>query len=275
MMKIFLYIVISISVLYANTEQAQKNPYIKSDNIIADTINMLKGSSPVSEYQLGVQYAAQFVKDKMYASSHKRVVYLNNIMNNLTLSSDKPYVYNGYKLILVHNSSFNAYALPGGIIIINDGVFKHLKNEDQIAAILAHEIGHIQEKHNINTADTKTLTNLGKIGALYAVGKNVDNGMLQMVSLSLTSSFTDKVENGYDVDMEAEADALGVKIMTKAGYDPQEFINVLNILKDTTNSYGGANYPEDRVERIKELIVDNSIDQKAKVDRTKRYTSIR
>lgn len=250
MKRILLIILIFSTFLSAN----KNNSPLESTNIVSDSINMLKSKNPEYEYTMGIELATVMNKDEIYPVNDNKVVYLTNILNNLVLSSEKPYMYDGYKLLLVRNDNFNAFALPGGIIIINDGLFKYLDNEDQLAVIISHEIGHIQERHSIETNKGSILNDIAKISAALAVSKKIENNQIQALAFNISTKMTNSIENGYNVDMEAEADSIGVKIMNNAGYDPNEFINVLNKLKTITNNYGGANYPEDRVGRLENII---------------------
>lgn len=250
-MKKILFI---LFIFILNLEANRNNSPIQSSNIVSDTINMLKSKNPESEYLIGIELATSMNKDEIYPINDSKVIYLNNILDNLVLSSEKPYMYDGYKLILVKNDNFNAFALPGGIIIINDGLFKYLENEDQLAVILSHEIGHVQERHSIETNKGSILNDIAKISAALAVSKKIENNQMQNLAFNISTKMTNSIENGYNIDMEAEADSIGVKIMNHAGYDPNEFINVLNKLKTITNNYGGANYPEDRVGRLGNII---------------------
>lgn len=111
------------------------------------------------------------------------------------------------------------------------------------------------------------------------VDKKVKNEKMKNFAEGSFAKIYDSIKNGYDIEHEAEADELGVKLMAKAGYDPKEAINVLEKLKKVTNSYGGANYPEDRKERISDVIASLSYDEektlKNKKLRTKRFKKYR
>lgn len=272
MKKIFLLISF---IIFIYAENIEKEPIINSTNIIGDTVNMLKSKDPKSEYLLGIDLATSIIKDEIYPVNHKKVIYLKNILNNLVLSSETPYVFDGYKIILVKNNTINAFALPGGIIIIHDGLFNYLKNEDQFAAILGHEIGHIQEKHSIESNRSSLISDIAKVGAALTLVKKVENNIIQNLAFGISSKITNSIENGYNVDMEAAADAIGINIMYIAGYDPNEFLNLLNILKDNTNDYGGANYPEDRYIRLEKIIKTLKLENTKNEVRLRRYESIK
>lgn len=242
---------------------------------IGNTIKILENMTPEEEYSLGKIQVTQLIGDKLYSANSPKVTYLNSIVNTLILSSNKPYVYDGYKVILIENKSFNAMALPGGIIIVNDGIFENLSNEDQLASILAHEIGHIQEKHNLDADKSIKADDAVAIGSMMGVSKHVDNKYVQVVTVSVLDKISDSIVSGYGVLQEAEADTLAMNLMSNAGYDPNEFLITLNKLKETTNSYGGANYPEDRLSRLEPILKNLNYNKdeviKSKELRTKRF----
>lgn len=247
----------------------------KDVDYIDNTLQILQNTTPEKEFILGKKLITQSITDEMYPFDSPRVKYVNKIINSLILSSNRPYIFDGYKVILVKNNSFNAHAYPGGIIVLNDGVFKNLSNEDQLAAILAHEIGHIQEKHNLTADKSYKVEDAMEIASVLGLSKHVDNGYAQTISYSVVKGFSKKIVDGYGVDQEAEADELGLTLLSKAGYDPIEFINTLKKLKEITNSYGGANYPNDRLSRLEKLVEKLDYDKKkvleSKFLRTKRY----
>lgn len=266
---------ISITLLFGVFSTATAN----QKDVVGNTFKMLKDMSPKDEYELGINFATKFIKDKLYYSKHAKVKYLNKIVNTLVMSSTRPYIYDGYKVLLVKNKNFNAYALPGGIIVVNDSLFKYLKNEDQLAAILSHEIGHIQERHNLDSINNERMNDTMKVTAALAAKNNIDSGLGQNLAFGVFSGMANSIENGYDVEHEADADALGMSLMAKAGYDPKEFITVLKKLKKIKNSYGGSKYPKDRLSRLENLVstldYDSKLVSKNKNKRTKRFKSIK
>lgn len=264
MKKIVLFLMCSL-LLYGQSNK----------DYIGNTIKILENMTPEEEYSLGKIQVTQLVGDKLYSANSPKVIYLNTIVNTLILSSNKPYVYNGYKVVLIENKSFNAMALPGGIIIVNDGIFQNLSNEDQLASILAHEIGHIQERHNLDADKSLKADDAVAIGSMIGVSKHVDNKYVQVATVSVLDKISDSIVSGYGVSQEAEADTLAMNLISNAGYDPNEFLITLNKLKETTNSYGGANYPEDRLSRLEPILKDLNYNKdeviKSKELRTKRF----
>jgi predicted Zn-dependent protease len=126
----------------------------------------------------------------------------------------------------------NAFALPGGKIGVYLGLFKHARNEHQLAAVLAHEVGHVLADHSNMRASQSTLREVGKVAALLA---GVNPAALEAAELA--------AELGlflpFGREQESEADALGLMLMARAGFDPEESVYLWRNMDD-----GGASVPE-------------------------------
>ena len=145
----------------------------------------------------------------------------------------------------------NAFALPGGKIGVHSGMFEVARTEDQLAAVLAHEVGHVVARHPseqisqnaaIQTALSSTGLTDGVIGQVAQLATGVG-------SLSFSRKH------------EAEADRIGLEYMARAGYDPRAAIDLWrNMQQASANAERPPEflsthpYPEDRIEAIKEAL---------------------
>ena len=113
----------------------------------------------------------------------------------------------------------NAFALPGGKIGVNTGMFKVAKTEGQLAAVLGHEIGHVMAHHSAERMSREMAVQLG-IQALGTAGSmaQYSNLMAQAATLGLILPFSR--------EQESEADEIGLINMARAGYDPREAIDL-------------------------------------------------
>jgi predicted Zn-dependent protease len=126
-----------------------------------------------------------------------------------------------YFIKIIDEEDINATALPGGYIYLFKGVLDHAENDDQVAGVIAHEIGHITAKHGLKRMQASygaLLLQLAAIESRSSIGPGVN--------LALTSLFFE-----YSQQDEFEADKLGVKYMEKAGYDPKQMMGFLETLK--------------------------------------------
>jgi beta-barrel assembly-enhancing protease len=119
-----------------------------------------------------------------------------------------------YRYRVLNSSVPNAFALPGGYIVINRGLLVGLSNEAEMAAVLAHETGHVTAKHSLAGYQRATAANVLVAGVVLAAGGRTG---VQEVS-GITASL---IENGFSRDQEREADWLGIDYMVKAGYNPE------------------------------------------------------
>ena len=131
----------------------------------------------------------------------------------------------------------NAFALPGGQCFITTALFAQLDNEAQLAGVLGHEIGHVIERHS---AERMAKSDLGRsLVTAVAVGASGDGGGYTAAQVAqMANQF---IQMSYGRDQELESDSYGVAYMVKAGYDPEEMIKVMEVLKKAS---GGGKQPE-------------------------------
>ena len=131
------------------------------------------------------------------------------------------------RIYLAHIPDFNAVMFPTGFTVIFSGLLLRMRNEAQLAGVIAHESGHFLRRHQIRAwRDLKRKSDIFSIGALLAgvaggaAGVNTGD-VIQLAELgTLISLFS------YSREMEAEADAMGARLIAEAGYPPVEMANV-------------------------------------------------
>jgi len=121
-------------------------------------------------------------------------------------------------------SDVNAFALPDGYIFVNRGLLAYLESEDQIAAVVGHEIGHVVAHH---AAKKGLMSGFGNVAGFVAA---VITGVGQVRETA--NEATDTLVSGYGREMELQADQLGGEFIAKAGYNPFAMIEVIQVLKD-------------------------------------------
>ncbi len=128
-----------------------------------------------------------------------------------------------YSIRVVDEDEMNAFSLPGGYIYINKGLIDRVGNDDQLAAVVAHELAHVVAKHSMKRLQ-------GAYGATLLTGAAIlsGNGALA-AGVNLTSSSL-LFQNSRDDEF--EADRLGVKYMRQAGYDPSQMKVMLSKLAE-------------------------------------------
>ena len=136
--------------------------------------------------------------------------YINRVGQRLVKNSDKPDM--TFTFTIIDSPDINAFALPGGYIYINRGLLAYLDNEAELAGVLGHEIGHVTARH---TARRETRMERDRAAS---VGVGLLTGSL---SAAIMTDLLGKVgQQAYSRGQEAESDKLGLKSITRAGYDP-------------------------------------------------------
>ena len=139
-----------------------------------------------------------------------------------------------YRLLLQRDdSTINAYALPDGRLILTTGLLHALPSNDSnaLAFVMAHELSHLERRHPERLATQDTLTNVG-LGLLVRNQGDLVRGAAGVGSRLLTS--------GYSRGMETEADASGLELMRRAGYNPRGAITTLELFRRLEASRGQA-----------------------------------
>jgi predicted Zn-dependent protease len=132
-----------------------------------------------------------------------------------------------FRIYLAHIPDFNAMMFPTGFGVVFSGLLLRMRNEAQLAGVIAHEAGHFLRRHQIRSwRDTRRKSDIFSIGAMVAGVGGAAGGMylgdyVQLAQLgTLLSLFQ------YSRAMEAEADAMGLKLLENAGYPPVEMPTV-------------------------------------------------
>jgi len=140
---------------------------------------------------------------------------------------------NAWEVSLFENDQANAFALPGGKMGVFTGLLNVATNQHQLAAVMAHEVGHVLARHSNERASQTALRNIGLAAAQQA---GVSDGALQLIDFGANLGFF----LPFSRVQESEADELGILLMARAGFDPQESINLWNNMA----AAGGARPPE-------------------------------
>ena len=135
-----------------------------------------------------------------------------------------------YSFAVVEHEKVNAFALPGGYIYVHSGLLERVESDDELAAVIAHEVGHVSARHSIKRYE-------GSLGAqllqLAAIASNQTAGRGVAVAIQST-------QLAYARRAELDADRLAVKYLRLAGFDPQAmltFLKKLNELPDRGSRY--------------------------------------
>ena len=209
--------------------------------------------SPEQEIAIGLQSAPEMAQQYggLYPSQDYQdlVDKVGNRLVNNSVAKETPYHFDFH--LLRDPETINAFALPGGQVFITYGLFSKLQDEDQLAGVLGHEIGHVIARHSAERMAQQGLTQ-GIISGVM-VGSDANAGQMAAMIANV-------INMKYGRGDELESDNLGVKFMIDAGYNPEEMIGVMEILKAAAGPNRVPEFqsthpdPENRIERIREAI---------------------
>lgn len=176
------------------------------------------------------------------------------VRNTVAAESGYPYEFT----LLDDDSTVNAFALPGGQVFITNALYQQLENEDQLAGVLGHEIGHVIARHGAQHIAKQELTQ-GLTGAVILATYDPDNPGSQRTA-QIAVLIGNLVNMQYNREDELQADWLGVCLMSEAGYDPSEMLTVMNILAAASQGNRPPEFfsthpnPENRIQSIQAAI---------------------
>jgi len=129
-----------------------------------------------------------------------------------------------FSFTLLDSPDINAFALPGGLIYVNRGLLAYLDTEAELAGVLAHEIGHITERHH---SRRKTASLTSKVAAVSAYILTGSGDVYDAASM-----YGAEIISGFGRDVELEADSAGAEYLHQTGYDVDSMLSVIGVLKD-------------------------------------------
>lgn len=214
-----------------------------------------KSPSQAEEVALGREItgnllgAAPLVKD---AALQK---YVNSVGRWVASQSERPNL--PWRFGVIESDDLNAFAAPGGYVVITKGLYKKMTNEAQLAGVLGHEIGHIVAKHQLKVLQKQQLLNFGAGILSSKVGK--DNQLANKV----IGSGAEISARSLDKSAEYEADRLGLSYATRAGYAPYGLVDVLQELSLTNANDGSIAllfkthpHPDERLASLSDAVGD-------------------
>jgi predicted Zn-dependent protease len=176
--------------------------------------------------QLGAQSFAETKAKQKISSNARQNAYVQCVVNALVAQLDPQWRSTRWEAALFQDEEPNAFALPGGKVGVNTGIFTVAKNQNQLAAVIGHEIGHVISRHHEEriTRQLGAQTGLGVLGALAgaAYGSGAASAVQQVGGMSTQTLF---LLPGSRVQ-ESEADVVGQRLMARAGFDPAQAVDL-------------------------------------------------
>ena len=233
------------------------------------TVNDITGEtqhismSPEQEIAMGLQSAPEMAQEfgglsrDQQAAAIVKQVGSDVVQHSAAIKT--PYQYDFH--LLADQQTINAFALPGGQIFITEALLYRLTsdgktlNKDMLAGVLGHEVGHVVARHSAEKMAQMELAQ-GLTGAATMATYDPSNPNSAYIAQAVANMISLK----YGRDQELQSDNLGVRFMLESGYDPENLIGVMEILKQASGPNRTPEFqsthpdPENRAERIKEAI---------------------
>ena len=217
--------------------------------------------TPDQEIALGLSATPSLIKkfggDKVDPRLSSYVTEVGSRVVSRSVASKSPYQFRFH--VLDDPETVNAFALPGGQVFITTGLLKRLSAENQLAGVLGHEVGHVVGRHGAEHLAKAQLTS--GLSTAFVIGADDPNSRYDHTRNAAVAMAVGSLVNlKYGRGDELESDALGVRFMAEAGYDPKGILGLMNVL---AASGGGGSapewvsshpHPENRISKLNELL---------------------
>ncbi len=208
---------------------------------VKKVITSFKDISPEQEYYIGRAVGANVAGKYRVYDNQKATMYINTLGQTLAQASDRPETFGGYHFLILDSDEINAFAAPGGLIFITRGMLRCTESEDAVAAVLAHEIGHVQHQHGLQSIKKSRFSSMATDLALDALQSKTGGAASMLTGVfqdSIDDITTTMIANGYSRKFEKKADKTAIEILKRVGYDPNGLIDMLNVMKERLNPKG-------------------------------------
>jgi len=232
------------------------------------------------EYYLGRSVAAKILSQYPVYENDRLTTYVNKVGTAVSYTSDRPEIYGGYHFLVLNSEEINAFACPGGFIFVTRGLLSTCQDEEALACILAHEVGHVCAKHGLKAIKKSRLMDAFDV-LLTETSKHYSQEQLSKLTGAFDGALGDIVDqlvvNGYSRQQEYEADQLSLRYATSAGYAASGLTESLEAMASSTQKSTGAGFfkthpdPNDRLEKVRGEISSKGYSGSPDPSRTKRF----
>ncbi|RLA06825.1 MAG: hypothetical protein DRQ51_08100 [Gammaproteobacteria bacterium] len=187
--------------------------------------------------KIGLKYYRKLIRSPSYIDDEIVNDYVQNLTNKITNVAG--FGDFEFKTLVVKSPNLNAFALPGGYIVLNTALIKKCDNESQLASVIAHEIAHITQNHHARLFKKSSKNNLKMLGAILAaiiLADSNPNAAGATMYAGLAGS-TQNILNNTRAH-EIEADSFGIKFLAKAGFNPYGMVEFFDKLPKDGNDDG-------------------------------------
>lgn len=249
--------VAALALAYAAQAPALSRLGSGADRILGLGDKVAKANEEMSEPEeiaLGRELAARVLGAAPLVEDAELQRYVNRVGLWVAMQSERPNL--PWRFGVISSTDVNAFAMPGGIVLITSGLYDRLRDEAELAGVLGHEVAHVVQKHQLEAIKKASGQALFQDMAGEAISSSNDQ---------LVREFGDEVLNagmnifakGLDRNDEYDADARGMVLAARGGYNPFGLAGVLQTLDASGGAEGGMALmlsthpsPADRIERL-------------------------
>lgn len=255
---------IRITILLASllfAAQISAEPQFKLD--IGKAFSALKNTKsaivPLTEQEeiaLGQGVASNLMSLAPLVADKEVQQYVNRVGRWISLHSERPDL--PWTFAVLDHDDVNAFAAPGGYVVLTKGILLKLRNEAELAGVLAHEIAHIVRKHHLNAIQSSS----GKLALKEGASLLMDaKGKTDQRLLTAISAGTEIYGKGLDKEDEFDSDRVGIVLAARAGYDPYGLPAALQTLQSITSDSSSLQLmlethpkPNDRLAQLDQIM---------------------
>ena len=225
------------------------------------------------EIIFGREIAAIVLSDRKLSPNSVLNRYLNLVGHSIARHANRPEL--EYSFAAVESSEINAYAAPGGYIFVTTAALAMMENEAELAAVLAHEIAHVSDRHIVKTLDIRADDESMTAIVSKIVGSTAETTSVvfyQAVDYALAILF----DKGLEIQDEYDADMQALYLAAFAGYDPTAYPRFLERISGVVESRRGElwkTHPpfSERINRLEKIIENEGLSGLGKYKNEKRF----
>lgn len=179
--------------------------------------------SEAQERRIGAEFHQRVLKQFEVYDDPELQRYVSRLGQRLARISHRPEL--DYQFTVLDDDAVNAFALPGGYIYLSRGIMAYFDSEAELAGVLGHELGHVTARHAVKQYSTATAT--GILGSILLSEAGAGRAAGELFNVVHTAMM-----RGYGREDELQSDRLGAQYLARAGYDSEQMLEVVSILKD-------------------------------------------
>ena len=228
--------------------------------IVAGALGLSVGAVAATDAELEAEAAREFARIKAQApltTDQDIIDYIACVANAVVTSLEPPDSELHWEMAIVETQELNAFVMPGGKIVVYEGILRAARDQHQLAAVIGHEIAHVTAEHTkrkllsgggksmeIGIQVAAVLLGGGNYGATYTAQEMLNQGAMYGILLP------------YKRGQETEADVIGLEYMAKAGFDPRAAVPLWQNMEEEAGGEGPAEFAsthpssENRIESL-------------------------